>query len=73
MQTTLVQLNGVLKGYQDEKFLETEANAKSAAVAMVDTVNQLRALNKKVVVIAPPPSLDFNIGDCLDGICQRSW
>ncbi len=37
-----------------------------AAKALLATAAELRAAGKKVVLIAPPPSADFNIGACLE-------
>ncbi|MCX2865013.1 acyltransferase family protein [Paucibacter sp. PLA-PC-4] len=37
-----------------------------AAKALLATVAELRAAGKEVVLVAPPPSADFNIGACLE-------
>ena len=39
---------------------------ENSAEALRRTVAELRAAGKKVVLIAPPPSTDFNVGACLE-------
>lgn len=43
-----------------------EVNPARAVSAFKNTVETLRALGKHVVVVAPPPALDFDIGGCLE-------
>lgn len=45
---------------------ERPSNPGDAARAMTATVAQLRAMGKKVVLIAPPPVADFNVGGCVE-------
>ena len=44
----------------------TDATVDDAVADMRETVRTLRALGKKVVLIAPPPALDIDIGLCLE-------
>jgi hypothetical protein len=39
---------------------------ENSADALLRTVAELRAAGKKVVLIAPPPRADFNVGACLE-------
>jgi peptidoglycan/LPS O-acetylase OafA/YrhL len=41
-----------------------------AVTEMKKTVQALRHLGKKVVIFAPPPSVGYNIGDC---IARKAW
>jgi hypothetical protein len=41
-------------------------SVENAAEALRRTVAELRAVGKKVVLIAPPPAADFNVGACLE-------
>jgi peptidoglycan/LPS O-acetylase OafA/YrhL len=42
------------------------ADQDSVLEALHRTVKEIRSMGKKVVLIAPPPSSDFNIGGCLE-------
>lgn len=42
------------------------ANITTAALKFVETISALRDMGKRVVLIAPPPTSDFNIGECLE-------
>jgi len=46
--------------------LRVDAGVAAAAEGIKATVDRLRALGKKVVVIAPPPQAEFDIGRCLE-------
>lgn len=45
---------------------EVKPDVALAVTAMKDTVAKIRALGKKVIVVAPPPTANFNIGGCLE-------
>jgi hypothetical protein len=47
-------------------FIERTATMDVALEGIKRTVNAVRGLGKKIVVIAPPPSADFDIGVCLE-------
>lgn len=47
-------------------FSSVPVRATSAQAGLKSTVEAIRAMGKKVVLIAPPPSTDFDIGDCLE-------
>lgn len=47
-------------------FISSPPDMNNAVASLRQTVTQIRALGKKVILIAPPPSLDFNIGACLE-------
>ena len=47
-------------------FTVVTPSVDNTAHALKETVRQLQALGKKVLLIAPPPSADFNIGACLE-------
>lgn len=53
----------VLRGSRFESLPVTSA---VALASMRHTIDAIRALGKKVVLIAPPPSADFDIGGCLE-------
>ncbi len=56
--TVLLRGNGALT--------EREPDIGRALTAMKTTIRAIRALGKKVVIVAPPPTSDFNIGSCLE-------
>lgn len=47
-------------------FLSLPVSANTALLSLSRTVEEIHALGKRVVLIAPPPSSDFNIGGCLE-------
>lgn len=47
-------------------FATVEPGTKPTIEALARTISQIRALGRKVVIVAPPPALDFNIGACLE-------
>ena len=47
-------------------FISSQVSVSAAVSSLKDTVEHIRALGKSVVLIAPPPSLGFNIGGCLE-------
>jgi peptidoglycan/LPS O-acetylase OafA/YrhL len=51
---------------KDHLFFTSPANTTDAPVSLHRTVSEIRALGKKVVLIAPPPSSDFDVGACLE-------
>ena len=42
------------------------SNQKQAVEALRSTISEVRRLGKRVVLVAPPPSSDFDIGACLE-------
>lgn len=50
--------------------IEQDVGVELAAMAMAETIRQLRSLGKKVLIVAPPPSSGFNIGACLERKAQ---
>lgn len=55
---TLHEVNG--------KLVAGDRTVLSAIESMRYTVDRLRAIGKRVVVVAPPPSSDFDVGSCLE-------
>jgi len=51
---------------QGDTFISFPASAANALSSLRRTVGEIRALGKRVVIIAPPPSSEFNIGGCLE-------
>jgi len=45
---------------------DSPASVRQALRALKQTASELRAIGKKVVLIAPPPTAPFNIGGCLE-------
>ena len=41
-------------------------NLETTAKALNETINRLRAIEKNVVIISPPPIAEFNVGRCLE-------
>jgi len=79
-----VVLSSPLLQYLDESKFETlrqEADAYRVAPPTLNvavaglrrTVDTLRALGRKVVIVAPPPSTGFNIGLCLERRAQGKF
>jgi hypothetical protein len=50
----------------DQTFSSVPVSATAAQSGQRRTVEAIRLLGKKVVLIAPPPSSDFDIGGCLE-------
>jgi peptidoglycan/LPS O-acetylase OafA/YrhL len=50
----------------DGSLVERQPTTALAIAAMRNTVEKVRALGKRVVVVAPPPSAGFDIGLCLE-------
>lgn len=49
-----------------QAFSSVPVSTAAAQAGLHRTVEAIRALGKKVVLIAPPPSVDFDIGGCLE-------
>ncbi|AUX78850.1 acyltransferase family protein [Sinorhizobium fredii] len=49
-----------------DTFTEVEASVDGAAEGIKSLVEAVRALGRRVVVVAPPPVANFDIGDCLE-------
>lgn len=41
-----------------------------AELGMQKTIRQIRALGKKVVIVAPPPAMDFDMGRCVERVVR---
>ena len=53
--------------HQDgQGFVSSPVNMSDAIVNLERTVKEIRKLGKRVVLVAPPPSSNFNIGGCLE-------
>lgn len=50
----------------DSGYVVQDALSTDAVASMVATIDAIRSAGKKVVVVAPPPSAEFNIGACLE-------
>lgn len=50
----------------DKLFVSAPASAQDALTSLHRTISEIRSLGKRVVLIAPPPSSDFNVGGCLE-------
>ena len=50
----------------DGRLVEHEARDARAVEVMRKTIENVRALGKRVVVVAPPPSSGFDIGRCME-------
>jgi hypothetical protein len=50
----------------DGKLIDRDPSISGAIEAMQRTVEKLRKLGKHIVIVAPPPKADFNIGRCLE-------
>jgi len=51
---------------QGQGFTSMPVQADAAQRGLQRTVQAIRALGKKVIIVAPPPSTDFDIGGCLE-------
>lgn len=49
------------------------ASPEIAEQALGDTVSAIRAMGKKVVIVAPPPTQDFNVGLCTERLAAGFW
>lgn len=49
-----------------DKFIVKDVSLNEAVMAMNETIDELHSLGVYVVVVAPPPSADFNIGTCVE-------
>lgn len=54
----------------DAGFHEEDGRIESALQGLVRTVTAVHALGKKVVVIAPPPAMDWDAGRCAERILR---
>ncbi|OGQ99992.1 MAG: hypothetical protein A2505_05610 [Deltaproteobacteria bacterium RIFOXYD12_FULL_55_16] len=54
------------KNHSDDGFYLVEPSLTEAIAGTKKTVDAVRSLGKRVVVVAPPPSSDFDIGRCLE-------
>lgn len=61
-----------LKKERDQQhLLIVDAGVTEAALGIKATVDRLRLLGKKVVVVSPPPQGEFDIGRCLERLDSR--
>ena len=54
-----------------EGFVERRAALEAALVGLKRTVDAVRSLGKRVVVVAPPPAAGFDIGVCLERLATH--
>lgn len=47
-----------------------EQHKAAALDGLGRTVSELRSLGKKVVIVAPPPAMDFDVGRCMERIAR---
>jgi hypothetical protein len=47
-------------------FGERPASSQSALAGLLRTAVEVRAMGRKIVLFAPPPSVEFDIGACLE-------
>lgn len=50
----------------DQGLVERPADVPRALAGLLRTVEALRSMNKKVLLVAPPPAGNFDVGSCLD-------
>lgn len=62
--TTVGKYQGMLK--MGQNYTPTIMNVDNAIIAMTKTVQEIRSLGKKVVIISPPPKNGYDIGECLE-------
>lgn len=58
--------NKAMRKLRDGEYKEFSAGVDRAVEEMAHTVGQIRALGKKVVIVSPPPTGNFQIGVCLE-------
>ncbi|WP_018240295.1 acyltransferase family protein [Ensifer sp. BR816] len=63
---TAVSKDFMLLKRSDDTFAEIEASVDGAAEGIKALVEAVRALGRRVVVVAPPPVASFDIADCLE-------
>lgn len=51
---------------EGDEFISKPVSLATAISSMRSTVEEIRKLGKRVVLVAPPPSSDFDIGGCLE-------
>ncbi len=44
----------------------SEEHLSVANLSLISTVRKIRSLGKKVVIVAPPPAMDFDAGRCIE-------
>lgn len=75
MSSPFTQYVGPLPGGKPWSTLHDDGNGKQvverpsvalAVSAMAETVKQVRSLGKRIIIVAPPPAADFDIGGCLE-------
>jgi hypothetical protein len=55
---------------RDGKFEETKTSTETAVLGIKALVDAVRAAGKKVVIVAPPPNIGINFGECLERKAQ---
>jgi len=55
---------------REGKFEETNTSTETAALGIKTLVDAARGAGKKVVIVAPPPSIGINFGECLERKAQ---
>ncbi|TCN27621.1 acyltransferase family protein [Sinorhizobium americanum] len=63
---TAVGKDSMLLKRNGDTFAEVETSVDRAAEGIKSLVEAVRALGRRVVIVAPPPVASFDIGDCLE-------
>ncbi len=54
-----------------DRFMIVDAGLRTALAGMKATVDRVRELGKKIIVVAPPPQAEFDVGRCLERIQSK--
>lgn len=60
----ILQPSNILLSYENGKIVDYPANEEYAILGLGRTIKALRAVGKRVVVLAPPPADGSNMGNC---------
>ena len=66
----LLNLNTHIR-YTDNQYTQIQLNNMDVADEMLHTANQIRKQGIKVVIVAPPPRVTFNIGRCHEKLSRN--
>lgn len=58
---------------EDDRVRGERAMREALLADMAETVRRLRAMGKRVMVVAPPPSAPFDVAGCLERRQARRW
>jgi peptidoglycan/LPS O-acetylase OafA/YrhL len=56
------------KGENERGFVTIDAGFRPALAGLSATVDRIRSLGKKVIVVGPPPQAGFDVGRCLERV-----